>query len=239
MSTFTEYSDIIFNAYNLHSKTKEIVERKNEILDRITEYYNAGVESILFVGFNPAILAAKAKKISVTQVSDTVLTWLKQQNPSIELLDNVTEKFDMVVAFDEFLTFANTDDQQRDLINSLCNLSNGLVVTTVKDYKNQEFKDREYSQPAIIRSKEKMTAFTEIHDWQADDKNAWTTGVYELSSANSQCHGIYNRRALYFKQLAKFSMDAGATGFLVHRNLMYKSLLKKNYEHVISIHFEN
>jgi len=239
MSTFTEYSDVIFNAFKIHSKTKEIVDRKHEILDQIVEYYNLGVESVLFVGFNPAILASTAKKICVTQVSDTVLDWLQKQNPAIQPLTAMGEKFDMVVAFDEFLTFAASDDQQRELITSLCNLSTGVVVTTVKDYKNQEFKDREYSQPAIIRSKDTMTAFTELHNWHADDKNSWSTGVYELSGMNSKCHGIYKRRTLYFKQLAKFSMDAGASNFLVHRNLMYKSLLKKNYEHVISICFEN
>ena len=52
-------------------------------------------------------------------------------------------------------------------------------------------------------------------------------------------NGPYLRRALYFKQLAKFSHDAGAVGFNVHKNLMYKSLIKKNYEHVISIRFDN
>jgi len=60
-----------------------------------------------------------------------------------------------------------------------------------------------------------------------------------LSGMTSACRGIYNRRTLFFKQLAKFTMDAGASNFLVHKNLMYKSLIKKNYEHVISIHFEN
>jgi len=43
---------------------------------------------------------------------------------------------------------------------------------------------------------------------------------------------------MFFKQLAKFSIDAGAVNFLVHKNLMYKSLIKKNYEHVVSIQFE-
>jgi len=114
-----------------------------------------------------------------------------------------------------------------------------LVITTVKDYKNQEFKDREYSQPAIIKANNRMTAFTEIHDWDHADKNSWSTMVYELQGTDTKCHGVYRRRALYFKQLAKFTLDKGAAGFLVHKNLMYKSLIKKNYEHVISIHFED
>jgi hypothetical protein len=51
--------------------------------------------------------------------------------------------------------------------------------------------------------------------------------------------GPFARRAMFFKQLAKFSHDAGAVGYNVHKNLMYKSLIKKNYEHVISIRFDN
>ena len=49
--------------------------------------------------------------------------------------------------------------------------------------------------------------------------------------------GPYNRRSMFFKQMAKFSLDAGGKNFYVHKNLMYKSLIKKNYEHVISISY--
>jgi hypothetical protein len=63
--------------------------------------------------------------------------------------------------------------------------------------------------------------------------------IYEITraSGNTIMYGVFERRTMFFKQLAKFSMDAGAVNFLVHRNLMYKSLLKKNYEHVVSIQF--
>lgn len=239
MSQFVNYSDVIFDAFCLHTKRKEIIDRKHEIIDKILEFYNAGCESILFVGFNPAILSVQAKEIYVAKVSDNVFDWLKSQQPSIMRYDSVTpRKFNVVVAFDEYLTFAENEIDQQHSIETLCKLSNSLVITTVKDYKNQEFKDREYSQPAIIKSNNKLTAFTEIHDWDQKDKNVFTTGLYQLSGKESVCRDIYLRRTLFFKQLAKFSMDSGASNFLVHKNLMYKSLIKKNYEHVISIHFE-
>ena len=236
MTQFSNYSDVVFDAFILHNKRREIVDRKHEIIDKIFEFYNAGAESILFVGFNPAILAVKAKEIYVAEVSDTVFQWLLDQGIDVKRYE--PRQFDCVVAFDEYLTFAADEFAQRTQIENICRLSKGLVIVTVKDYKNQEFKDREYSQPAIIKANNKLTAFTEIHDWDQKDKNAWTTALYQLSGTDSACKGIYNRRALFFKQLAKFSMDAGATNFLVHKNLMYKSLIKKNYEHVISIQFE-
>lgn len=240
MSQFSEYSDVIFNAFSLHNKRKEIIERKQEIIEKILEYYNLAAGSVLFVGFNPAILSIKSKEIFVTEISDEVFSWIKSQGVSVVKFDSAApRKFDLIVAFDEYLTFANTEAEQKTTIDNLCRLANDLVITTVKDYKNQDFKDREYSQPAIIKSNNKLTAFTEIHDWDLKDKNVWTTALYQLNGPTADSKGMYNRRSLYFKQLAKFSMDNGASNFLVHKNLMYKSLIKKNYEHVISIQFEN
>lgn len=238
MINFKGYSSIVFSAFLLHSKRRDIVERKQEILSKVSEHYNTGADSILFIGFNPAILASTANEIFVSDVDEHVLAWLQEQNNNIKLYEYSPRKFDTVVAFDEYLTFASSEDEQKQMINALCRLANNLIVTTVKDYKNQEFKDREYSQPAIIKSGNQLTAYTEIHEWSQADKNAWTTSVYELAGVNTKFHGLYSRRALYFKQLAKFSLDSGADTFLVHKNLMYKSLIKKNYEHVISIYFE-
>lgn len=241
MTEFSKYSDVIFNAFRLHTKKKEIVERKQDIIDNIVEFYNTSVETVLFVGFSPAILSCrhKQKEIYVAEVSDDVIVWLISEGINVKTFDSAEDKkFDLVIAFDEYLTFANSDDEQRAAIASLCKYSANLIITTVKDYKNQDFKDREYSQPAIIKSGDQLTAFTEIHDWDQKDKNIWTTALYQLSGEQAQCRGIYNRRTLFFKQLAKLSMDVGATNFLVHKNLMYKSLIKKNYEHVISISFE-
>jgi len=237
MSQFINYSDTIFNAFCLHTKRKEIIDRKREIIDKVFEFYNVGCESILFVGFNPAILSTNVKEIYVAEVSDEVFNWLRSQGVPVNRFDQ-PRKFDIIVAFDEYLTFVDNEDNQKNKIDSLCKLANSLIITTIKDYKNQEFKDREYSQPAIIKADNKLTAYTEIHDWDIRDKNAFTTALYQLSGKETLCCDIFNRRTLYFKQLAKFSSDSGAESFLVHKNLMYKSLIKKNYEHVVSINFE-
>ena len=131
-----------------------------------------------------------------------------------------------------------TEEQQKQRIEALANATNSILVTTVKDYKNQEFKDREYSQPAVIRNGSDLNTFIEIHDWDLKNKNSWQTQVYKLNTVANQCYGVFDRKIMYFKQLAKFTMDVGAEDFLVHKNLMYKGLIKKNYEHVISVHFE-
>jgi hypothetical protein len=79
----------------------------------------------------------------------------------------------------------------------------------------------------------------EFHDQDLQDRNKWSTKVFEINNDQLLNVGPFARRAMFFKQLAKFSADAGAVGFSVHKNLMYKSLIKKNYEHVISIQFDD
>lgn len=236
MSQFSQYTEIVFDAFCLHSKNQEIIDKKQDIINKITEFYNVCPESYLFIGFNPAILSVQAREIFVTEVSDNILNWLKLKRPEIKSF-NSDKKFDCVIAVDEYFTFASSDQQQKDLITSVCSLANELVITTVKDYKNQDFKDREYSQPAIIKN-HGLTAYTEIHNWDQTDKNSFITMTYELTGNTARCRAIINRKTMYFKQMAKFCIDAGANDFLVHKNLMYKSLIKKNYEHVISIRFE-
>ena len=110
----------------------------------------------------------------------------------------------------------------------------------MRDYKNQDYKEREFSIPAQVRNGTTSQLFLESHEWDQRDRTHWNTMLYEIDRATGSTvsYGPFERRTMFFKQLAKFSMDAGAVHFLVHKNLMYKSLLKKNYEHVISIQFD-
>lgn len=239
MNNFNDYSDIIFDAFNLHGKKSEIIDRKKEILDKVFEYYNLNPNSFLFVGFNPLIFVApKTAEIYLTCVNDELFDKLSRQLPIKKFDLQTTSKFNCVVAADEFLTFAENEAEQQLKISDLCKVTKDVLITTVKDYKNQDFKEREYSHPAIIKSGSSLTAFTEIHNWDSQDRNKWVTAVYQTKNTDAVCRGLYQRRSLYFKQLAKFCHDAGSQDFLVHRNLMYKSLIKKNYEHVVSVQFD-
>ena len=148
------------------------------------------------------------------------------------------KQFQCVVAMDEYFTFADSDQAQQDKIAKICNLATAFVVSTVRDYKNQDYKDREFSQPVAVRNGKDTRIFLENHDWDLKDRTLWDTMIYEIEGSSLKTYGIFDRRTMFFKQLAKFSMDAGAVNFLVHKNLMYKSLIKKNYEHVVSIQFE-
>jgi dihydrodipicolinate synthase/N-acetylneuraminate lyase len=242
--TFSNYTDALLSALLFNPKMDDVIAKKQEILDGVYRTENLEPTSILFVGFNPAILSCTAKNIAVTEISDTAREFLTQRGIkytyiSPEELVNYKKQFQVVVAMDEYFTFANSDADQRTLIAGICGLATAFVISTVRDYKNQDFKDRDFSAPIMIRHGADQKLFVEAHDWDIKDRTHWVTTVYEINKDQSLVtYGAFERRTMFFKQLAKFSMDAGAVNFLVHKNLMYKSLIKKNYEHVISIQFE-
>ena len=243
--TFSDYTDAVLAALQFNPRFDDVVARKQEILDGVYRTENLEPTSILFVGFNPAILSCKAKTFSVTEISQTAQDFLKSRGVKFtyipeENLNKYTKKFQCVIAMDEYFTFANSDQEQQDKIAKICDLATDFVISTIRDYKNQDFKDREFSQPIIVRNGKETKLFIENHDWDLKDRTLWNSMIYEITEPASslKTYGTFNRRTMYFKQLAKFSMDAGAVNFLVHKNLMYKSLIKKNYEHVVSIQFE-
>jgi hypothetical protein len=139
-----------------------------------------------------------------------------------------------------FITTEILKCEIQNKIFNICQLATDFVISTLRDYKNQDYKDREFSIPALIRNGSQSQLFLESHDWDQRDRTHWNTMLFEIdrTTSNTVSYGPFERRTMFFKQLAKFSMDAGAAHFLVHKNLMYKSLIRKNYEHVISIQFD-
>lgn len=243
--SYSNYTDAVLSALIFNPKANDQIARKQEILDGVYRTENLQPESVLFVGFSTTILSCQAKNIAVTEISDAALAYLKSQKIKCVYIDpaklaEYSKQFDCVVAMDEYFTFAKTDQEQQDKIATICNLARSFVVSTVRDYKNQDFKERDFSQSVVVRNGTAHKLFVEYHDWNLQDRASWTSSVYEIERPSNALttYGDFDRRTMYFKQLAKFSMDAGAANFLVHKNLMYKSLIKRNYEHVVSIQFE-
>lgn len=244
MSKFSDFTDAVLVAFKHSNRQDETIAKKQEILSEIYRFHNYEPTSILFVGFSPAILSQTSRKIFVTDISKDALEFLDGQGVKYthiltEDLHNYRKNFDVVVALDEFFTFSDADQHQQSQISLFCGLAKEILISTLKDYKNLDFKEREFSNPALIRSPKSNIVFCEFHDWSVKDRASWKSWVYEISNPVSamNTYGPFDRRTVYFKQLAKFSKDAGADDFLVHRNLMYKSPIRKNYEHVISVRF--
>jgi hypothetical protein len=141
------------------------------------------------------------------------------------------------VALDEYFTFADSDIVQKNLVNSLAATTQGIIITSLKDYKNQDYKEREFSHPLSVKTATDKKIFFEGYEYDPVDKNVFYGINYILDDEGIMTAGPFTRREMFFKQLAKFSLDAGAKNFLVHKNIMYKNLIKRNYEHLITIEF--
>lgn len=242
MSTsFEKYSDILLEAYTSSARADDLASKKKEILDELFNFFDAEPVDVLFVGFSPGLLKVTDKKIVVTQVSETVRDFLDKKGVNYTYVDfdslNSLKEFDVVVAVDEYFTFAETDKEQRDMVNKLAGLTRGFIITTLKDYKNQDFKEKEFSYPISVKGAEDKKIFFEHYEYDQTDRNTFLGTSYIVDNDSVVVVGPFGRRAMFFKQLAKFSLDAGAQNFLVHKNLMHKSIIKKNYEHIITIKF--
>ena len=241
-ATFATYTEASLNAYKFNPKSQEVLERKKEILRSISEHHGSTPTSILFYGFSPMILGATCKQIAVTSITAEIKKFLDSLGIKYTYIEEgnlgqYKKQFSWVIATDEYFTFAQSEQEQLDKIQLISNLAKDVIITTLRDYKNQDYRDREFSQPLAVRNSKDSKIYLEYHDHDFNDKNIWKTTVYELTGSASTVTGPFARRSMYFKQMAKFSIDSGAKEFYVHKNLMYKSLIKKNYEHVISISF--
>jgi dihydrodipicolinate synthase/N-acetylneuraminate lyase len=73
-----------------------------------------------------------------------------------------------------------------------------------------------------------------------EDRQAWDHSTFVIDHADDTTVnylGPVKRRAVYFKQLAKFCFDAGCKQFQVLPNIMFKPPFKKHTEHIIIVDF--
>jgi hypothetical protein len=244
MTEFSTLGDVNLLALTNNNRAQDVINKKQDILDNLAQYYNLAPTKILFVGFSSFVLANFPEEISITAISPEVQIYLTEQGvkykyiPEVELI-NYRKQFEVVVAVDEYFTYANSDNTQKDLVSQICSLATDYVITTLRDYKNQDYKEREFSQPTIVKNGADSVVFLENHTWSQRDRADWNSVIYAIDqqSRDMKTFGDFVRRTMYFKQLANFSAVAGAQDFVVHKNLMYKGLIRKNYEHVITITF--
>lgn len=244
MSDFNQVGVANFHACIDTIRLNETIIKKQEIIDSLEAYHNLSPVSVLFVGFSSFIFAQYNANIYITDIDDQIQQYLTSQGISYTYiprseLKNYYKKFQVVIAVDEFFTYSDSDQNQRDLILEISDLVTDYLITTLRDYKNQDYRDREFSQPTVLKKSNGSQIFLEAHSFDGQDRSLWNSAIYQITNPNNilTVYGSFNRRVMYFKQLAKFSIDAGATNFLVHKNIMYKSLIKRNFEHVITVKF--
>lgn len=235
--SFEKYNDILLDAFRDNLRGAELAQKKLSILQDLIDSHDIDAASVLFIGFSPSMLNINIP-IMVSYVSQEVCDYLDSKQISYTYVDPADLKdnmADVTVAFDEFLTFADSDSDQKRLVELVCRITRHCVVTTLRDYKNQDFKDREFSQPIVIKDHQTKKIFFEHYEYDSLDRNSYHGTNYIIVDDGVIVIGPFDRRNMFFKQLAKFSLDAGASNFLIHKNLMHKSIIKKSYEHIITI----
>lgn len=194
--------------------------------------------TLLFTHFNPIALDL-SEDYQVTVIGhDSLHQIFDLSNITLlSSLDQAQTKFDLIFALDEFFTFFQTEQQQRDTLLLLKSLTNSWLITTLQDYKNAApYKKNQVD--AITISGTSNYLLLENSVASKHDKQSWQHYWYCIENYNTfQCFGPYQRRTVYFKQLAKYCSDLNSSQYFIQKNLLYKGFFSKNFEHIISVKF--
>ena len=145
------------------------------------------------------------------------------------------ETFDYTFAADEHFTKSSTEAEQVMAIEALSKLTNIALYTTLKDYRNMHASQRFFQEPFEVKTPAGEAIIIRKRDWNKSDRQQWTNREWIIQNDELIICAPVECRTMYFKQLAKFSSDAGAKNFQVEKKQMYKPLFSKSFEYIICI----
>jgi hypothetical protein len=168
-----------------------------------------------------------------TQIACAETCWLNF--PVVQL----GKKYHTVIASDEFFTYT-TEEKQQALIEDLIATASQRLIITVRDFKNS-YRNDINSVFGINQENQTVVVAEHVRNHN-EDRQAWYHTSYVIKHSNDQAAGVttvgpVHRRAVYFKQLAKFCFDAGCKNYQVLPNVMFRPLFKKHSEHIIVVDF--
>lgn len=156
-----------------------------------------------------------------------------------ELADFVAQgkQFDWIIAPDEWITYADSELEQKQMLSMISQIARKGFFTTIKDYKNMYANQRYFEEPFTLRTDTGDAIYIRKREWLQQDRQAWMQQNYIIHGEDLILCGPFKRRTMYFKQLAKFTADLGATSFAVEKQNMYKPAFSKTFEYVVCIKF--
>ena len=169
-----------------------------------------------------------------TSVAQTQSCWL-----SYPVL-NLSQRYHTVLATDEYFSYAGSVDAQQELIQQVVRTVEQRLIITVRDFKNSNRSemDRTFS----LNSASGRSTLAEFTTPVSTDRQCWQHHTYIIdqpadADVSLTTVGTVQRRAVYFKQLAKFCFDAGCRNFQVMPNAFYRPMFQRHAEHVILVDF--
>ena len=148
---------------------------------------------------------------------------------------NTSKKYDTILAFDEYFTYADTEESQRQIIDSAAKMLNpgGILLASMRDYKNNPVHKRNLGDSSYININKMHHVIVEINSPNNSDNQLWEQTNFVIKNNDSAvAYELGNRRTLYFKQLAKYCKDAHSKHFGVLREHFWKSPWRRTAEHI-------
>jgi len=237
--TEKQYWQLIKDIGSFNDRWDENIQTKSDIFSNLIRSLKSVDGTVLFLSFNPIALKL-AEMYSVTIVCDLTLqdifdfSKVKKVVSSIDALD---EKFNFVIGLDEYFTYSNSELNQRSSLETTAKLTDGWLITTLQDYKNfAPHKKNQIDAMTVNTSNNYIMLENSIAD--KFDKQLWNHYWYCIKDHTQLLTiGPIERRTMYFKQLAKYSSDAGSVDYMVQKNLLYKGFFSKGFEHIITVKF--
>lgn len=147
-----------------------------------------------------------------------------------------SKKYDTVIALDEYFTYCETEDSQRQNIATVLDSldTGGIVLTSMRDYRNNPVHKRTVGDTSFVTIDKQAQVIVETNKPNSYDKQSWTQKNYVINTetGNTKTYSVGNRRTLYFKQLAKYCNDAGCQQFGILKDNFWKNPIRKSMEHI-------
>lgn len=145
------------------------------------------------------------------------------------------KKYDTVLAFDEYFTYADDEDSQRQMIDSAAKKLNpgGVLLASMRDYRNNPVHKRNLGDSSYININNVHNVIVEINTPNSNDSQSWEQTNFVIKNDDAAiAYELGTRRTIYFKQLAKYCKDAQCKHFGVLREHFWKSPWRRTAEHI-------
>lgn len=145
------------------------------------------------------------------------------------------QKYDLILAMDEMLTREEDELAQRKHIMQLLSLlaPKGVLLSSLRDYRNSHCHRKPLGDSCLNLLQGRKLVTVEVNVPNEQDKQLWRQQLYIVADdSDFTCIDIGLRRTLYFKQLAKYCLDAGILEFGVLKDVYWRSHLRRTPEHI-------
>ena len=109
---FIDYSRIGFEAYLSSSRQEETRNRKKDIITAVFSEHRIAPRSMLFVGFNPAMLEYPGSSVTITLCHDDMQAELKRVSEIEQRLDDLEVLVELAIEMDDE---DSADEARREL----------------------------------------------------------------------------------------------------------------------------